>query len=108
MQFSLIHRPTGGFYKGKLGRPAAMAAQIAQLAISYRDSPLSASYLQEGLHAGDRVPDLVVRYHREDGGFVVYRHRFPRTGMPSRWLAGGATLRVRRRLEPGTSVTISS
>ena len=44
-----------------------VAARIAQLAISYRDSPLSASYLQEGLHGGDRVPDLPVRYHSKGG-----------------------------------------
>ena len=42
-----------------------MADRIAQLAISYRDSPLSASYLQDALRAGDRVPDLPVRYHGE-------------------------------------------
>jgi aldehyde dehydrogenase (NAD+) len=42
-----------------------MADRIAQLAISYRDSPLSASYLQDALRAGDRVPDLPVRYHSE-------------------------------------------
>jgi pimeloyl-ACP methyl ester carboxylesterase len=40
---------------------------MGQLAIGYRDSPLSATYLQEGLHAGDRVPDLPVRYHSEGG-----------------------------------------
>ena len=42
-----------------------IAARMCQLAIGYRDSPLSATYLQEGLHAGDRVPDLPVRYHSE-------------------------------------------
>jgi hypothetical protein len=40
---------------------------MCQLAISYRESPLAATYLQEGLHAGDRVPDLPVRYHSEGG-----------------------------------------
>jgi hypothetical protein len=40
---------------------------MCQLAIGYRESPLSATYLQEGLHAGDRVPDLPVRYHSEGG-----------------------------------------
>src|SRR5260370_21102949 len=44
-----------------------IAARMCQLAIGYRDSPLSATYLQEGLHAGDRVPDLPVRYHSEGG-----------------------------------------
>ena len=44
-----------------------MATRMCQLAIGYRDSPLSATYLQEGLHAGDRVPDLPVRYHSEGG-----------------------------------------
>src|SRR5208282_2288328 len=34
------------------------ATRMCQLAIGYRDSPLSATYLHEGLHAGDRVPDL--------------------------------------------------
>ncbi len=40
---------------------------MCQLAIGYRDSPLSATYLQEELRAGDRVPDLPVRYHSEGG-----------------------------------------
>jgi hypothetical protein len=44
-----------------------IATRMCQLAIGYRDSPLSATYLQEGLHAGDRVPDLPVRYHSEGG-----------------------------------------
>ena len=44
-----------------------IAARMCQLAIGYRDSPLSATYLHEGLHAGDRVPDLPVRYHSEGG-----------------------------------------
>jgi 2-polyprenyl-6-methoxyphenol hydroxylase-like FAD-dependent oxidoreductase len=44
-----------------------MAAGVSQLAIGYLDSPLSATYLQEGLHAGDRVPDLPVRYHSQGG-----------------------------------------
>jgi hypothetical protein len=38
---------------------------MCQLALGYRNSPLSATYLQEGLHAGDRVPDLPVRYRAE-------------------------------------------
>jgi 2-polyprenyl-6-methoxyphenol hydroxylase-like FAD-dependent oxidoreductase/pimeloyl-ACP methyl ester carboxylesterase len=45
----------------------AIANQITQLAIGYRNSPLSASHVQEGLHAGDRMPDLPVR-HRSEGG----------------------------------------
>jgi hypothetical protein len=44
-----------------------IATRMCQLAIGYRDSPLSATYLQEGLHAGDRVPDLPVRCHSEGG-----------------------------------------
>jgi 2-polyprenyl-6-methoxyphenol hydroxylase-like FAD-dependent oxidoreductase len=44
-----------------------MAARFSQLAIGHRDSPLSATYLQEGLHGGDRVPDLPVRYRSEGG-----------------------------------------
>jgi hypothetical protein len=44
-----------------------VATGMAQLAIGYRNSPLSANQLQEGLHAGDRVPDLPVRYHTDDG-----------------------------------------
>jgi hypothetical protein len=44
-----------------------IATRMCQLAIGYRQSPLSATYLQEGLHAGDRVPDLAVRYHSEGG-----------------------------------------
>src|SRR5258708_952109 len=44
-----------------------IATRMCQLAIGYRDSPLSATYLQEGLHAGDRVPDLPLRYHSEGG-----------------------------------------
>jgi 2-polyprenyl-6-methoxyphenol hydroxylase-like FAD-dependent oxidoreductase len=45
----------------------AIATRMCQLAIGYRESPLSATYLQEGLHAGDRVPDLPVRYRSEAG-----------------------------------------
>ena len=44
-----------------------IATRMCQLAIGYRQSPLSATYLQEGLHAGDRVPDLPVRYHSQGG-----------------------------------------
>ncbi len=44
-----------------------IATRMCQLAIGYRDSPLSATYLQEGLQAGDRVPDLPVRYRSEAG-----------------------------------------
>jgi 2-polyprenyl-6-methoxyphenol hydroxylase-like FAD-dependent oxidoreductase len=44
-----------------------IATRMCQLAIGYRESPLSATYLQEGLHAGDRVPDLPARYHSEGG-----------------------------------------
>ena len=44
-----------------------IATRMCQLAIGYRESPLSASYLQERLHAGDRVPDMPVR-SRSDGG----------------------------------------
>jgi 2-polyprenyl-6-methoxyphenol hydroxylase-like FAD-dependent oxidoreductase len=44
-----------------------IATRMSQLALGYRDSPLSATYLHEGLHAGDRVPDLPVRYHSEGG-----------------------------------------
>src|SRR5260370_1031478 len=43
----------------------ALATRMAQLAIGYRDSPLSANYVDEGLHAGDRVPDLPVRCRSE-------------------------------------------
>src|ERR1700730_1485279 len=32
-----------------------IAARMCQLAIGYRDTPLSATHLHEGLHAGDRV-----------------------------------------------------
>jgi hypothetical protein len=42
-----------------------IATRMSQLALGYRDSPLSATYLHEGLHAGDRVPDLPVRCHGE-------------------------------------------
>jgi hypothetical protein len=44
-----------------------IATRMSQLAIGYRDSRLSATYLHEGLHAGDRVPDLPVQYHSEGG-----------------------------------------
>jgi hypothetical protein len=44
-----------------------IATRISQLAIGYRDSPLSATSLHEGLQAGDRVPDLPVRSHSEGG-----------------------------------------
>ena len=53
----------------------ATATRMCQLAISYRNSPQSATYLQEGLHAGDRVPDLPVRYHAE-GGALAGRKRY--------------------------------
>ena len=37
-------------------------AQMSQIALGYRDSPLSANHVHGGdLHAGDRVPDLPVR-----------------------------------------------
>jgi pimeloyl-ACP methyl ester carboxylesterase len=36
-----------------LGRDSGFIGSC-QLAIGYRESPLSATYLQEGLHAGDR------------------------------------------------------
>src|SRR6266478_4911637 len=57
---------------GPWAQEAAMAQDtiatgMCQLAIGYRDSPLSATYLQEGLHAGDRLPDLPVRYRSERG-----------------------------------------
>src|ERR1700732_1896558 len=45
----------------------AIATRMCQLAIGYRNSPLSATYVQEGLHAGDRVPELPVRYRAEGG-----------------------------------------
>ena len=39
------------------------AARMSQIAISYRGGPLSANHAPGGsLHAGDRVPDLPVRY----------------------------------------------
>jgi hypothetical protein len=44
-----------------------IATRMCQLAIGYRESSLSATYLHEGLHAGDRVPDLWVRHHSEGG-----------------------------------------
>jgi 2-polyprenyl-6-methoxyphenol hydroxylase-like FAD-dependent oxidoreductase len=57
---------------GPWAQEAAMAQDtiatgMCQLAIGYRDSPLSATYLQEGLHVGDRMPDLPVRYRSERG-----------------------------------------
>jgi len=43
-------------------------ARLSQLALGYRDSPLSANSAHGGtLHAGDRVPDMAVR-HRTAGG----------------------------------------
>src|SRR5262249_10164142 len=43
-------------------------ARMSQIAISYRDSPLSANHAPGGgLHAGDRVPDIPVRCHSADG-----------------------------------------
>jgi hypothetical protein len=46
-----------------------MVTGMSQLAIGYRESPLSATYLQVGLHAGDRVPDLPVRYREGGAGW---------------------------------------
>src|SRR5260370_37537888 len=45
----------------------AIATRMCQLAIGYRNSPLSPTYWREGLNAGDRVPDLPVRCHSEGG-----------------------------------------
>jgi hypothetical protein len=45
----------------------ALATRMCQLAINYRNSPLSATYLKEGLHGGDRMLDMPVRYRSEDG-----------------------------------------
>jgi len=43
-------------------------ARMSQIAISYRDSPLSANHAHGGsLHAGDRVPDMPVRCRSTDG-----------------------------------------
>ena len=44
------------------------ATRMSQIAISYRDSPLSANHVHgAALHAGDRVPNLSVM-HRRTGG----------------------------------------
>ena len=61
-----------------------IATRMCQLAIGYRDSPLSATYLQEGLHAGDRVPDLPVRCRSEASGGWQERTLFSRLD-PSRF-----------------------
>ena len=46
----------------------ASTASISQVALGYRDSPLSSNSAHGGaLYAGDRVPDMAVR-HRADGG----------------------------------------
>ncbi|MDB5311090.1 MAG: hypothetical protein JWO38_5292 [Gemmataceae bacterium] len=45
-----------------------IAARMSQIAIAYRDRPLSVNHaLGGGLHAGDRVPDLPVRCRSADG-----------------------------------------
>jgi hypothetical protein len=44
------------------------AAMMSQIAIGYRDSPLSTNHAHgSGLHAGDRVPDLPARSRGADG-----------------------------------------
>ena len=46
----------------------ASTARISQIAVAYRDSPLSTHRgTRAGLHAGDRVPDMPVRYRDADG-----------------------------------------
>ena len=67
-----------GPYVGGSGLVQASAtARMSQLALGYRHSKLSSNHPHMGsLHAGDRVPDLVVRHHppagetesRQDGG----------------------------------------
>jgi 2-polyprenyl-6-methoxyphenol hydroxylase-like FAD-dependent oxidoreductase len=43
-------------------------ARMSQIAIGYRDSPLSANHAHGGgAHAGDRVPDMPARCHSPDG-----------------------------------------
>jgi 2-polyprenyl-6-methoxyphenol hydroxylase-like FAD-dependent oxidoreductase len=43
-------------------------ARMSQIALGYRDSPLSANHAHGGgLHAGDRVPDMPVRSRNGDG-----------------------------------------
>jgi 2-polyprenyl-6-methoxyphenol hydroxylase-like FAD-dependent oxidoreductase len=43
-------------------------ARMSQIALGYRDSPLSANHAHGGeLHAGDRVPDIPVRCRSGDG-----------------------------------------
>jgi len=47
------------------------AAEISQLSLGYRHSPLSANHIHGGsLHAGDRVPDLRVRRRTTAGGWA--------------------------------------
>jgi hypothetical protein len=46
------------------------AARMSQIALGYRGSPLSANHAHGGrLRAGDRVPDLPVRYRNGNGDF---------------------------------------
>ncbi len=43
------------------------AQRMSQIAINYRSSPLSANHAHGGVHAGDRLPDLPVRFRSDDG-----------------------------------------
>ena len=59
-----------GQQSGPAHRGAAqdtIATRMSQIAIGYRDSPLSATTCRRALHAGDRVPDLPVRYRSDRG-----------------------------------------
>ncbi len=50
------------------------ANRLSQLALSYRDSPLSANSAHGGtLHAGDRVPDMAVRSRTAGGSWLDAR-----------------------------------
>ena len=43
-------------------------ARMSQVALGYRNSPFSSHHTHSGsLHAGDRVPDIRVRYRAADG-----------------------------------------
>ena len=48
--------------------------RLSQLALGYRDSPLSANSAHGGtLHAGDRVPDMAVRYRKAGAAWAEGR-----------------------------------
>ena len=68
--FRTLFNHLSPFIGGSGTAQANGAAQMSQLAIGYRDSPLSANHASLGsLHAGDRVPEASVLHRTAVGGW---------------------------------------